>query len=193
MNLRDLSTEQIQSELSENFRLRVGLWLIVVLFLSWLSLVWSDFNAGQYASIKNLERNQRALVDIESVEVWRERVNLEEDRVKRIEQTLWKASSDGLAKARLQAGLDELIVKDDFVKKSVKVGTPQPLDAVSVNRIRARVRVNVTPDQLVQTMTNIASYPQKLVVEELELNFRNGRWVVDLTVAAFFIYAEEAA
>lgn len=192
MNIRDLTPEQLQHELKSNQRLRVGVWLIGLLLLSWLSLLWSDYNSVGMAELKRVQRDRAALADIESVEVWKARLAEMQARQADAGALLGRAATESLAMARLQSQLNQLIVKDPFITLSVRIGTPQLLESIDVHRIRAKVRVNLTAEQLLQTLQGLQASKQLLDTEQLELNFVKNRWVVDMTVAAYFEIGEAA-
>ena len=189
-----LSAETIKTEWQENPRLRLGVMAILVLFLSWVSLVWSDFNLEQYKQLRSLEREKISLQEIESGEVWQQRVADASSRLARLEKRVWQAETDGLAMAMLQSEIRRLLVIDDFATSSIKVGTPQPVEDMNeILRVRARVGLSVTPEQLMQSLTRVQNSDKRIFVEQLSLKKVRGRWSVQLMVAAYFSVPGDAA
>lgn len=187
MNLSSLSPDRIQHEISENPRLRSGLWLILFIILTWGSLVWSDYNLSRYKAVRSLERDLVALSEIESAAVWQQRAAKADQSVKLYQQQFGLSESPGLAMAKLQSDLSLLTDESQGVGVKIKVGTPQYLAHIKASRIRARVRLSLTPEALITFLTKLSHEPRIISIEQLNIDMKRGRWVVDATVVSYFI------
>ncbi len=187
MNLRDINVNELRAEIADNSRLRGGLWLILFLVATWVSLVWSDFNLDLYKSTRNLERDLISLQEMEPVTVWNERASAAESRLASYQKSIWRADTPGLAAAQLQAELNTLVSKDDKSSLLIKVAVPQKLEGYpNLFRIRASIGANLFADQLVKTMGNIELNQLRLNVEQLGLKKSGTRWSMALIVTAYF-------
>lgn len=179
---------QVKDEWQQNLRFRVGVWFSIVLFLTWMSLVWSDVNRELFEQQRALNRNLQSLAQIEPAEVWQGRIEKLAEQNQRQLQDLWEANSDGLAQAKVQAALTELVLNDDNINKTIKAGVPQPLDELEdVRQLRVRVATSLTSTQLRDTLKQIEGHPKLLVIDRIDLR-RNGlRWNVELVISAFYL------
>lgn len=187
MNLQELSVENVRAEIADNFRLRIGLWSVLGIFLVWVSLVWSDVNAMLYQSIKEQQQVYVRLQDIEGEDIWQGRLSEVQAKVSQLETKLWSADSEGLAKAKIQSELATLTKPSGVEKQVIKVGSPQLLeDFQGVSRVRARVGVTLQSDELHTLLNNLDSSEKLLVVDQLNFKLIGGKWNIELMVSAFF-------
>jgi hypothetical protein len=187
LNLQELSVENVRAEIADNFRLRIGLWSVLGIFLVWVSLVWSDVNAMLYQSIKEQQQVYVRLQDIEGEDIWQGRLSEVQAKVSQLETKLWSADSEGLAKAKIQSELATLTKPSGVEKQVIKVGSPQLLeDFQGVSRVRARVGVTLQSDELHTLLNNLDSSEKLLVVDQLNFKFIRGKWNIELMVSAFF-------
>ena len=118
------------AELAGNARLRLGAWLIAGILLFWCILVQSDrvaavhdeyvAEAGQLAKARSLAERQD----------WHERLRIERETYRRLETALWEAKTEGLAQAKLQAALNEVVDGLDLDNLRIRSGVSQPVPGV---------------------------------------------------------------
>ena len=178
--------QQLQAELQDNVRLRFGILMILVLVLTWVSLVWADINQALYEDVKYKEAELLALGELEAEAVWQQRLAETGNVEQALRGQLWSAASAGLVQARIQAAIDQAIRRDEGIRQVVNVGVPQPVDEVpGVSRLRLRVGTSLTPAQLMEALANLEGSPNKLWIERLELRRTGLRWNVELMLAAY--------
>ena len=178
---------RLAAELKENFRLRLGVWMILVILLTWVSLVWSDANRAMYDTTRVLEREWLSLSEMESAGVWQSRLQEMEQAAASESAKIWSADSAGLAQAKVQATLGSLLLRDEFVNQSIKAGIPQPLpDLDGVYRLRVRVGTSFTPQQLRDSLLRLSRQVPHLEVDQLELRRNGVRWNAELVLSAYF-------
>ena len=179
--------ESLKAELAANTRLRLGVWFIGLLVLTWVSLVWSDFNLAQYKTVRQQAIEIAALSDMEPAEIWSGRVSQARARVDALEVSLMQADTDGLAQARFQSELARLMVLDAQSRQTIKVGSLQPMEELEdVSRVRARVAANLTARQLLQSIEQLESATSLMEIERLTVKKSGTRWNLELFVAAYF-------
>lgn len=187
MNWQELSLDNLKSEVKENLRLRLGLWLSLGIVLTWVSLVWSDTNAELYQSLRGIQQDSLALQDIESADVWMQRYEQSARQLSGLRSNLWTADSEGLARAKLQAQLAGLSKPTLGGSQSIKVGSAQAVaDVDGVSRLRARVGVVLSPEATYQLLASLESSEQLIVVEQLNLKLVKGNWSVEFMISAYF-------
>ena len=187
MNINALDIESLRAEFANNRRLRAGLWLILLLTAMWVSLVWSDINADLSASTRNLGSDLLSLQEIEPVNVWSERVEAAMASVASHEEGLWRADTQGLASARLQADLYALFKEEEKRQLEIKVATPQPLeDYPHLFRVSASIGATLTADSLLRVLGELEANPLRLNVEQLVVKKKRGVWTAALIVTAYF-------
>ena len=187
MNINALDIESLRAEFANNRRLRAGLWLILLLTAMWVSLVWSDINADLSASTRNLGSDLLSLQEIEPVNVWSERAAAAASSVAFHEGALWRADTQGLASARLQADLYALFKEEEKRQLEIKVATPQPLeDYPHLFRVSASIGATLTADSLLRVLGELEANPLRLNVEQLVVKKKRGVWTAALIVTAYF-------
>lgn len=181
-----IDLRHVGNEIVTNPRLRAGLWMIVLIILVWVSLVWSDYNSGRYKIVRDLERDLSSLYEIESAAVWRARLIQADESVRILRQKIDKAETPGLAMAKLQNALTKLAEESLGVRVDIEVGRPQYLEKISASRVRARVKVSLTPAALITFLTNLEAEQQMMSIEQLTMVFNKRRWAIDTTVVRYF-------
>lgn len=189
-----LQMASLRKELDTNPRLRLGVWLIAVLVFTWLSLVWSDWNLALYENNRARLVQLESLSDIESEEAWESRRRDVAQLSRELRQQLWQAGTTGLAQAKLQTGIDRLVVREDWTSVSIRSGTPQAVDGLDgVYEMRVRLGCRLTPQQLMTTLAAIENHEKLLVIERLKLAKQDQLWNVELILSAYVELAEVPA
>ena len=178
------------AELAGNPRLRWGVWLILVTLLVYGILVQSDRLAAARADYAGeSERLVRAEALLRQRD-WPERLAAEREAHRRIRTTFWQAETEGLAQAKLQAALNEVIADLGLRKPRIRSGASQPLpDLPEVWRVQTRLDAAYPPGVELRLLHALATYPKKLVVERLDLVRRKRRndSRLMLIVSAYFV------
>lgn len=178
--------EELRKELNKNHRLRLGFGSILCLLCIWLSLVWSDVNQAQYKSVRSLSQQKASLKETEAVTVWQRRYDLELQRRQALTQQLWKAESNSLAVAKFRSVLTEIASAGGSY--SINVGTPQSVENLEgVSKVRARVGMNLPPDQLLSALVAIDESAQLLTIDELSIRRSKENWSTEIFLSANFV------
>ena len=180
------------AELAGNARLRLGVWLIAGILLFWCILVQSDrvaavhdeyvAEAGQLAKARSLAERQD----------WHERLRIERETYRRLETALWEAKTEGLAQAKLQAALNEVVDGLDLDNLRIRSGVSQPVPGVpGVWRVQTRLDAAYRSGVELQVLHALATHPKKMIVDRLDLRRRSRRdsWMT-LMLSAYFTGVE---
>ena len=158
------------AELSQNARLRWGVWLILAVLLVYGILVQSDRLAAardDYAGESGRLARAETLLRQRD---WPERLGAEREAHQQIRSTFWQAETEGLAQAKLQAVLTRVIEDLDLRKPLLRPGTSQPLpDLPEVWRVQTRLDASYRPGIELRLLHALATHPKKLVVDRLDL------------------------
>ena len=158
------------AELSQNARLRWGVWLILAVLLVYCILVQSDRLAaarGDYAGESGRLARAETLLRQRD---WPERLAAEREAHQQIRSTFWQAETEGLAQAKLQAVLTRVIEDLGLRKPLLRPGTSQPLpDLPEVWRVQTRLDASYRPGVELRLLHALATHPKKLVVDRLDL------------------------
>ena len=182
----------LAAELVGNARLRWGVWLIAGILLVYCILVQSDrvaavhdeyaAEAGRLAKTRNLAERQD----------WRERLEAERDTYRKLEAALWEARTEGLAQAKLQGALNEVIDGLGLDKPRIRSGVSQPVpDLPGVWRVQTRLDAAYRSGVELQVLHALATYPKKMIVDRLDLRRRTQRdSYLTLILSAYFVGVE---
>ena len=182
------------AEFAGNARLRWGGWLILATLLVYCILVQSDRLAAARADYAGeSERLARAEALLRQRD-WPERLAAEREAHRQIRSTFWQAETEGLAQAKLQAALTAIIEDLRLRKPRMRSGTSQPLpDLPEVWRVQTRLDAAYRPGVELRLLHALATHPEKLVVDRLDLVRRKRRndSRMSLILSAYFVGVTE--
>ena len=171
--------QRVGTELAANARLRVGAWLVLALALLSLVLLQAERVQAAYADYAaTAERLQRAGAVL-GREDWPQLLAAERAVHEKIDALLWQAESEGLAQARLQAVLGDMVADVGIRSARVRSGVSQPLPELpTVWRVQMRISGNCEPAVALRLLHDLAKHPQKLVADRLDYIRSNSRLTV---------------
>lgn len=180
----------VAAEFAGNARLRWGVWLILATLLVYCILVQSDRLAAARADYAGeSERLARAEALIRQRD-WPERLAAERENHRQIRSTFWQAETEGVAQAKLQAVLTEVVEDLRLRKPRLRSGTSQPLPNLpEVWRVQTRLDAAYRPGVELRLLHALATHPKKLVVDRLDLVRRKRRndSRMSLILSAYFV------
>lgn len=176
---------QLRAELEANARLRAGAWAVAALVLLYFVLVQSERSAAvydDYASEAGRLHRAQALV---AGEDWPELLEAERAANEALESAFWEAETEGLAQARLQAALATIAEGKNLRSVRVLSGITQPVpDVDGLWRVQAQFNATYGRGAELETLYALATHPQKLVVDRLDLSRGNNR--MSMILSAYF-------
>lgn len=186
MNALGMMLGRVGSEFSENRRARFGAWLILGIVFVYGLLVQSDRVRTAYdaygAEAARLVRAETLLGE----EDWTQLLFAEREAGRALEGAFWEAETEGVAQARLQAVLTDMIKGLDLRRPAIRSGVSQAVPEVpGVWQVQMRLTCRYRPGAELQMLYRLATYPKKLVVERLDVRRQPPR--TTLIVSAYFI------
>lgn len=174
-------------EWEKNGRFRFSIFILGSLALSFLSLEWEKINESKIRNVLDL-RIQRQLLDQNiGKDDWSERYSEVSELLDKERQILWSAASEGLAKAKFQKAAQQFFDGTEIDSVIVEVGNLEEMKKLDkVYKIRARIRILMSADRLLQTMGVIENSEKLVNIERLQLNYSSGRWSTVFILNAFF-------
>ena len=180
------------AEFAGNARLRWGVWLIlgIVLFYGVLSrseraaAVHEEFaaEAGRLTRAESLlERRD-----------WPDLLEAERNAHRELTAAFWQAETEGLAQAKLQAALAEIVGDLRLLDLHVRSGLSRSVpDLPGIWRVQIRLDAQYRPGVELKLLHAVATHPRKLVVDHLDLYRRKRQDSrLALSLSAYFVGVE---
>ncbi|MBV1905326.1 MAG: hypothetical protein KUG75_04560 [Pseudomonadales bacterium] len=175
----------LQSELAQNFRLRIGVCLIALILLFYLILLQSerlqiafDSYAQQY---QRLQQAENLLAQDDGIN----QLDAENRDYSQLSEGLWHAETLGLAQASLQGSLGDMIKTLDLRNSRMRSGAAQPLENVDgVWQIQVQLDALYNRGDDLKLLYRLAQSSKLLVVERLDLQPSSNR--LSLLVSGYF-------
>lgn len=191
MSALDTALARVGSELAENLRARLGVWLVLGIVLGYGVLLESDRVRGAYdgysAATERLARARTLL----GGEDWAQRLAGEYETGRALEGAFWEAETEGVAQARLQAALTDMVEGLDLRRPDIRSGVSQAVpDMPGVWQVQMRLGCQYRPGSELQMLYRLATHPKKLVVERLDVRREPSR--MTMIVSAYFVGIEPA-
>ncbi len=172
-------------ELKQNFRLRMGIWLIVFIVLLYLVLVQSarfDEAFSQYnRQALQLERAETLL----GQDDWVTRAELENTSFSELSGRLWQAETLGLAQASLQGALNSMAQSLTLRNIRLRSGAAQAIDTIEgVWQVQVQLDAQYNAGDELGLLYKMAQNSQLMVVERFDLQPNNQR--LSMIVSGYF-------
>ena len=189
MSVLNTTLRRAGAEFAENARARLGVWLILGIVLVYGLLVQSD--RLQHARDAYAAESAR-LAHAETLrggKDWMQLLAAEREASRALENAFWQAETEGVAQARLQATLTEMVKGLDLRRPNIRSGVSQAVpDVPGVWQVQARLTCQYRPGAELQMWYRLATHPKKLVVERLDVRRETSR--MTLIVSAYFVGIE---
>lgn len=179
------------SEFAENARARLGAWCVLGLVAVYGLLVQSDRlqDAGQ-AYAEEAARLARSET-LRGGEDWTRLLAAEREAGRGLEGAFWRAETEGVAQARLQAVLTEMVKGLDLRRPIIRSGVSQAVPEVpGIWRVQTRLTCQYRPGAELRLLYRLATHPKKLAVERLDIWRKTSRMAV--IVSAYFVGVQPA-
>ena len=177
----------LNSEWEKNVRLRVFIVVLILLILCLVSFEWEKINERKIRDVLDLKIQRQLLDQNIGIDNWSARYAEVSELLDLERQSLWIADSEGLAKAKFQKIAQQFFEDSEFDRAIVEVGNLEKLAELdSVFKIRSRVRLLISADQLLQSVARIENSARVVNIERLQLNYSSGRWSAVFVLNAFF-------
>lgn len=185
-------TATIQSQLNSDTRLRIGVWLILLMLI--LQPIWflQDYRAEKSAGLENLLVQEAKIRRTTSENLWQERAALSSQKLADLEQKISTASSLGVAKATLQSQISSLLDEVGAAGSRIDLQDPSETQISGIYRVSASIQLGLEQNRLFQLLESLENNQKGLVIERLEVSeLRSGRALLFIT--AYFTLNEVRA
>jgi len=177
-------------ELKQNFRLRMGLWLIGLIVLFYLALVQSvRVDDAHSAFVQQAERLDRAEILL-GQDDWVSRAEAENAAFVELSARLWQAETLGLAQANLQGALSAITQTLNLRNSRMRSGTAQVVEGVDgLWQIQVQLDARYELGDELGLLYQLAQSPKLMIVERLDLQPNTRR--LSLIVSGYFTGLQE--
>ena len=115
----------------------------------------------------------------------------ERETSRALEGAFWRAETEGVAQARLQAVLTEMVKGLDLRRPTIRSGVSQAVPEVpGIWLVQTRLTGQYRPGAELRLLYRLATHPKKLVVERLDIWRETSRMA--LIVSAYFVGVQSA-
>ena len=174
------------NELRSNTRLRLGLWLILFILLAYGLLRLNDYQKELMIQYSSAQQQLNKLESIAGQKYWKQRKIDAETLKIELEKRLWKASSQGLARADFQSRLSISLRHAKLDKSRIKVEDIEVLTGTpTLWKVSARIDGVFKADLIAQLLRDMANNPEIIVVERLDIPPKGSKRF-NLQVSAYF-------
>ena len=181
--------DQARAELSANPRLRLGIWIIVAILAGYFAFVVQadrvDAASAAFASADARLTRGRDLLDRVD---WSERLAAARAVEAELQGRFWQAPNEGLAQANLRAAVEGMTVDFAFGQPRIDLGASRPVpDVPGLWKVQTRFVGQAVGASALRLLHRIATHPNKLVVERLDLSRRRGAMRIEILLSGYFL------
>jgi len=181
---------KLSDELQANDRLRWGLWVIAAILVLQAVFVLSDRVAEVTSETQSLHKRLHKVALIEQQTEWGQRFAAESAVQIQLHERLWQARSEGLAKASLQAAIDQLAEHANIKIRQLQLSDPEPMSGVAnIVQVRAELNAQLRRGSIPELLDTLATHEPPLFVDTLSMRIERNK-TVKLQVMAYFALGE---
>ncbi len=180
------SLDQLQPALKEwhaNQRLRLGVWAVLILLLgNVITHVWS-WQDEQQANYQQMAQRLSKMQGLVGQTIWQERAVSAQALLEAQKKRIWVTQSASLARADIQAWLQQTTVMSNVIKPQIQVLPLTRSDVPGVLELHASIKGSYTPSSLASLLTMLESSQRMVVVTFLDaVNRRNQSFRLELVM-----------
>jgi len=178
---------QLIDELRKNTRLRMGVWLILSILIIYTVLLLHDEQQQWQQEYQSAAIRLLQLQQLSQQTQWDEHTVQAKAIADQLEARLWKAETQGLAQANFQKWLNDEINLAKIENTNLQMEPALRMTfSTQLWRVTARLRGNFFAKQLDSLLLSIASNPQLMVIENLEIRGKAYKPEFSLLIHAYF-------
>ena len=179
---------QLLAELRQNIRLRFGLWLIIVILMSYTIIRLNDYNKRLNQEYQEAAIHLNRLQTVANQTYWEDRARQALSSRYHLEGRLWQASTKGLAQANFQKWLNTQLTRakiDENVQLKVDAAK-NVANVANVWQVTAKLDANFEAKKFNLLLETLTKNLQLTKIERLNIRLTRKRLKFSLIIVAFF-------
>jgi len=179
---------QLLTELRQNTRLRMGIWAIIVILLSYTSLWLKDYNIEIQQQYREAVTQLNRLRAVANQTQWTQRAIQAQRLRNQLEAQLWQAETKGLAQAVFQKWVNAQLTKIK-IEGRINLKVKPAVEVKLINhlwQVTADLTANVEPHKLIALIAAVTKHPQLTVIERLNIQKIKDKTRFSLLITAYF-------
>ncbi len=178
--------QELRTQLRENHRLRLGVWLILLVLVFYLALLLQDLNSDMQSQYQDYANKLHRLEEVADEQKWRERSqaakNFWTDELKKIPII----ESQGMAIAGVENRLRSMLPSIGTTKPQLKIDQFRAItNPPGIMQLTAKIDGAFVPQHFIPLLYDLEEMEQKGKVAELRIT-RDRRSEFELTYVLYF-------
>ncbi len=175
----------LREQWNSNPRLQVAVWIILGLMLINIITVAYRWQSSQLDELENSAQKLKKMESLVGQSIWSQRAISAVSGLEAREKRLWRTDSAALARADLQAWLEQQVDNSGIGKSRFDVLqlAESPIDGIG--ELHASISGEYTPESLSKLLIAIEGASQQVVINALDVNNRT-RQFFSLQLVAYF-------
>lgn len=178
--------QQAIEQTKNNQRLRISLWLILVILVCYPLLVLSEYNQEIRSDIASALERESKIVRTASEKQWFDRAEELTALSQRLDSAFWLAATTGTAKATLYQTLSDWSQKHELAQLQIRLEDPLPVEGQSnLYRIAGQIDTVFDVENSLNFLRDVETHTPQVIVERMEISQRT-RPVHRIMIASYF-------
>ena len=160
----------ILSEFRGSLRLRLGIFLVVVILLVWISLVLGDLKKE---SLQEIDLTLSELIDMQSVadkSFWQEQLEQQVQLANRSGTTIWQGQSPSQIAASLQSKLYAMASENHILAPEIRTSTHDRIFRdQGLFRLKASIKGHYRGNDVLALLNDIETHSPVIAVEAVSI------------------------
>lgn len=179
-------SESLLTELRKNTRLRLGLWIIAAIIISYIIILMNDYSTQLQQTYHDTLTRLNQLQSVANQTNWVVRKDQIHQQLGQLKTRLWQADTKGLAQATFQKWLNAEVAKANIENARLQVeSTLDVPQNTQLWQVTAKLDAIFSPETVESLLAALTKNPQLVVTERLQIYYqRNPRFT--LIITAYF-------
>lgn len=155
----------------EQARLRLACWLVLALLVANMVALCADWAQARREDYVRASVDLQKMRDLAGQSYWPERAVQAEDRLSRLQERLWQARDESLARADVQAWLDVEVKKAGLQESRINVLPPLDFESGKADaRIEVQLRGRFDAASFAKLLYAVEGSQHWISIDALEVN-----------------------
>lgn len=169
------SWAEVQRNLADSARLRIGVWVILLILVLYIVLVVADIAAEVSDQYQQVHTRLLKVQNLEGQDYWADRLAIEKAVSRELLARVQQSSSESLARAGLQVEIDKIIKSAQLKSASLNLGAFEPVKGTNLYRLAAELTAQMSKGSALTMLEAFASYQSLVGVEMFEMTLDGNR------------------